>query len=56
MSNRISKKSFIEKHKITPLICNSCKRNIWIVLDRRYYCRRCAINKSKPKHQIDSIT
>ena len=33
--------------------CRSCKRNIWLGFDKRYYCKNCEFINNKQKHQKD---
>ena len=36
-----------------PPNCPSCKQNIWLKIDKGYYCRNCEYIFMKQKHQID---
>ena len=48
-----NKQPIIQKQKFKPPNCPTCKRNIWLEVDRGYYCRNCEYNINKQKHQID---
>ena len=43
----------IQQQKFKPPNCPSCKRNNWLELDTRYYCKNCEYINNKQKHQID---
>ena len=47
------KKPKIEQPKNNLPNCPSFEQNIWIELDRGYYCQNCEFNINKEKHQID---
>ena len=42
-----------KQHQFNNQICPSCKRNIWLEIDKGYYCKNCEYIINKQKHQID---
>ena len=48
-----NKQPIIQQQKLKPPNCPSCKRNIWIEIDKGYYCTNCQNIIHKQKHQID---
>ena len=48
-----NKQSITQKSEFTLPKCPTCKRNNWLELGKRYYCRNCEYIINKQKHQID---
>ena len=47
------KKQLIKQQpKFKPPNCPSCKRNIWLQVDKGYYCKICEYIINKQKHQV----
>ena len=48
-----NKQSVTQQPKNTLPNCRSCKQNIWLKINKSYYCRNCEYIINKQKHQID---
>ena len=47
-----NKQPVVRQQKFTPPNCPDCKQNIWLEVDRGYYCKNCEYIINKQKHQI----
>ena len=48
-----NKQPIIQQQKFKPPNCPTCKQNIWLEIDKGYYCKNCEFIINKQKHQID---
>ena len=48
-----NKHPIIQQQKFKPSNCPNCKQNIWLELDKGYYCTNCEYISNKQRHQID---
>ena len=48
-----NKKQQIQQPNFKPPNCPSCKQNIWLEIDKGYYCRMCESFINKQKNHID---
>ena len=48
-----NKQPIIQKQKLKPPNCPSCKQNNWLEFDKGYYCTNCGYIINKQRHQIN---
>ena len=48
-----NKRPIVQQPKFKPPSYPSCKQNMWLEIDKGYYCKNCEYNNNKQKHQLD---